>query len=162
MHPNLEITKKLREKVTRLQQTVVGGKVADIQMNTIDGTQVNLSSIKSRFILIDFWASWCGPCRRESEGLNKIYANYSREDFDIYGVSLDDKRDKWIAALEKDNRIWTNVSTLEGFKTPASFDYAVTSLPDNFLIDAEGIILAKNIHGDDLEKFLDVLLTAEN
>ena len=162
VHPNLEITKKLREKVTRLQQTVVGGKVADIQMNTIDGTQVNLSSIKSRFILIDFWASWCGPCRRESEGLNKIYANYSREDFDIYGVSLDDKRDKWIAALEKDNRIWTNVSTLEGFKTPASFDYAVTSLPDNFLIDAEGIILAKNIHGDDLEKFLDVLLTAEN
>jgi thiol-disulfide isomerase/thioredoxin len=161
-HPNLEITNKLREKVTRLQQTVVGGKVADIQMNTVDGTQVNLSAIKSRFILIDFWASWCGPCRRESEGLNKIYAAYSREDFDIYGVSLDDKRDKWIAALEKDNRIWTNVSTLEGFKTPASFDYAVTSLPDNFLIDADGIILAKNIHGEDLEKFLDVLITVEN
>lgn len=159
VHPNLDITTKLREKVTRLQQSEVGGKVADIQMNTVDGTQVNLSSIKAKYILIDFWASWCGPCRRESEGLNKIYANYSREDFDIYGVSLDDKRDKWIAALEKDNRIWNNVSSLEGFKTPASFDYTVTALPDNYLIDANRKIIAKNIHGEELEKLLDSLIT---
>jgi thiol-disulfide isomerase/thioredoxin len=159
VHPNLEITSKLREKVTRLQQTEVGGKVADIHMNTVDGTQVNLSSIKAKYILIDFWASWCGPCRRESDGLNKIYANYSREYFDIYGVSLDDKRDKWIAALEKDNRIWTNVSSLEGFKTTAAFDYTVTALPDNYLIDANRIIIAKNIHGAELEKLLDSLIT---
>jgi thiol-disulfide isomerase/thioredoxin len=158
VHPNLDITSKLREKLTRLQQTEVGGKVADIQMNTVDSTQVNLLSIKAKYILIDFWASWCGPCRRESEGLNKIYANYSREDFDIYGVSLDDKRDKWIAALEKDNRIWTNVSSLEGFKTAAAFDYAVTALPDNYLIDTSGKILAKNIHGEELEKLLDSLI----
>jgi thiol-disulfide isomerase/thioredoxin len=159
VHPNLEITSKLREKVTRLQQTEVGGKVADIHMNTVDGTQVNLSSIKAKYILIDFWASWCGPCRRESDGLNKIYANYSREYFDIYGVSLDDKRDKWVAALEKDNRIWTNVSSLEGFKTAAAFDYTVTALPDNYLIDANRIIIAKNIHGAELEKLLDSLIT---
>ena len=158
-YPNLDITIKLREKLTRLQQSEVGGKVADIQLNTEDGSQVNLSSIKAKYILIDFWASWCGPCRRESEGLNKIYANYSREDFDIYGVSLDDKRDKWIKALEKDNRIWTNVSSLKGFKTAAAFDYTVTALPDNYLIDGDRKIIGKNIHGEELEKLLDSLIT---
>jgi len=160
-HPNLDITRKLREKVTRLQQTAIGGNVADIHMNTVNGTQVNLSSVKAKYILIDFWASWCGPCRRESEGLNSIYANYSRADFDIYGVSLDDKRDKWVAALEKDQRIWTNVSSLERFKTAAAFDYAVTALPDNYLIDVNRKIIAKNIHGEELEKVLDSLIAKD-
>ena len=157
-HPTLEIAKKLREKVTRLQQTAVGGRVADIQMNTADGKQVKLSSIKSKYILIDFWASWCGPCRRESASLNELYSKYSRDDFDIYSVSLDDKEQLWLAAIEKDHRVWTNVSSLERFKTPAAFDYAVTALPDNYLIDENRKIIAKNIHGEKLEKQLSTLL----
>jgi hypothetical protein len=90
--------------------------------------------------------------------LNEIYSSYSRDDFDIYGVSLDDKKELWKAALEKDNRIWTNVSSLERFKTPAAFDYTVTALPHNYLIDVNRKIVAKNIHGDSLKLLLDKLL----
>ncbi len=160
-HPNLEISKKIREKVTRLFQTEIGGQAADIQLPNAEGTQTTLASLKSKFILVDFWASWCGPCRRESAGLNAIYAAYSRDQFDIFGVSLDDKRQKWIDAIQKDNRIWTNVSSLERFKTPAAYDYAVTALPDNYLIDSNRKIIAKNIHGEALDTLIKELLCNE-
>tara|TARA_R110002073_G_scaffold57778_4_gene146684 strand:- start:90031 stop:91170 length:1140 start_codon:yes stop_codon:yes gene_type:complete len=162
-YPNLAISAKLREKVTRLQQTSVGGQAKNIVMNTANGESKSLNSLKAKYILIDFWASWCGPCRTESVSLNELYKKYDREQFDIYGVSLDDKREKWLSAIEKDHRVWTNVSSLELFKTPAAYDYAVTALPGNFLIDANGKIVAKDLHGEDLEIALNSLLsTSEN
>ncbi len=157
-HPNLKISSKLREKVTRLQQTSVGGKAANIEMNTAEGIAVSLVSIHKKYTLIDFWASWCGPCRSESKMLNELYNKYNSKGFEIYGVSLDDKQDKWIKALEKDNRIWTNVSSLEAFKTKAAYDYAVTALPMNYLIDADYKIVGKNLHEDELISLLNTLL----
>ncbi len=157
-NPDLEITKKLREKVSRLQQTSVGGIAPDIEMKTQNGKAIRLSSVQKKYTLIDFWASWCGPCRSESNTLNDLYKKYNAKGFDIYGVSLDDKKNKWLKAIEKDNRIWTNVSSLQGFKTPASYDYAVTALPDNYLIDAKRKIIAKNIHGEKLITLIDSLL----
>ena len=157
-HPNLTISKKIREKVNRLKQTAVGGVVAPIEMPNAAGDLIPLSSITADYILIDFWASWCAPCRREAPKLNELISKFSRKQFDIYGVSLDDKRQRWLDALEKDNRTWTNVSTLERFKTPAAYDYAVTALPDNFLIDKNGKIIAKNLHGQELVDLIDKLV----
>ncbi|MCF6348327.1 MAG: TlpA family protein disulfide reductase [Flavobacteriaceae bacterium] len=161
-HPNLKITAKLREKVTRLQQTSVGGTATNIEMNTADGTIISLYSIHKKYTLIDFWASWCGPCRRESKMLNELYKTYNDKGFEIYGVSLDDKRDKWLKALEKDNRTWTNVSSLQRFKTPAAYDYAVTALPMNYLIDVDYKIVGKNLHEDELINLLEKLMGDEN
>lgn len=157
-YPDLEIAKKLREKVSRLQQTSIGGITPDIEMNTPEGEAIKLSFVQKKYTLIDFWASWCGPCRSESETLNKLYQQYNSKGFEIYGVSLDDKKDKWVNAIQKDDRTWTNVSSLQGFKTPASYDYAVTALPDNYLIDKDRKIIAKNIHGDELIKLISQLI----
>ncbi len=156
--PQMKITQKLREKVKRLQQTSIGGTVAGIEMPNAEGELKALSELQSDYILIDFWASWCGPCRREASKLNDLLSTYSRDQFDIYGVSLDDDRTKWLKALEKDQRHWTNVSTLERFATPAAYDYAVTALPDNFLIDKQGTIIAKNLHGEALQQQLAALI----
>jgi len=114
--------------------------------------------MQKKYTLIDFWASWCGPCRSESNTLNALYEKYNAKGFEIYGVSLDDNKNKWLKAIEKDNRTWTNVSSLQGFKTPASYDYAVTALPDNYLIDANRKIIAKNIHGEELVTLINELL----
>ncbi|MFK5890399.1 MAG: TlpA disulfide reductase family protein [Flavobacteriaceae bacterium] len=157
-HPNLAITKKLREKVTRLQQTSVGGTALEINMNTIEDKKLSLASVNKKYTLIDFWASWCGPCRSESKVLNKLYKKYKAKGFEIYGVSLDDKKDKWLKAIEKDHRIWPNVSSLKGFKTKAAYNYAVTALPMNFLIDTDNNILGKNLHADELEVLLNKLM----
>lgn len=156
-HPNLNVTEKLREKVNRLQQTSVGGIVPDIEIINANGELVSLSSVHNKITLIDFWASWCGPCRSESDILNKLYEKYKEKGFQIYGVSLDTKRDKWINAMEKDHRIWANVSSLEGFKTQAAFDFTVTALPLNFLIDENNKIVGKNLHSEELEVLVDSL-----
>lgn len=157
-HQNLAIAEKLREKITRLQQTSVGGIAPEINMNTAEGEPVALSSINKKYTLVDFWASWCGPCRSESKSLNIIYEKYNKKGFEIFGVSLDSNREKWLKAIEKDHRVWPNVSSLKSFKTKAAYDYAVTALPDNYLIDIDRKIIAKNIHGKELETLLNELL----
>jgi len=159
-HPNLKVGTKLREKITRLQQTSVGGAATNIEMNTAEDIAVSLASMHKKYTLIDFWASWCGPCRSESKMLNELYKTYNKKGFEIYGVSLDDKQDKWIKAMEKDNRIWTNVSSLEAFKTKAAYDYAVTALPMNYLIDTDYKIVGKNLHEDELMMLLDKLFNS--
>ncbi|MEO8934364.1 MAG: TlpA disulfide reductase family protein [Xanthomarina sp.] len=158
-HPGLSVSKKLREKVTRLQQTSIGGRAPGIVMKSYNRNTVSLYSISRKYTLVDFWASWCGPCRRESDVLNALYKKYNKEGFEIYGVSLDTNREQWINALQKDKRIWKNVSSLEGFKTPAAYNYAVTALPMNYLIDNKGKIIAKNLHGEELEKMIEKLMT---
>lgn len=156
-HQKLEVSKRIKEKVETLKNTSMGGKSAEMKMPDKDGKEVALSDMKGKYILIDFWASWCGPCRRESKKIEGLYEKYKDKGFEIYGVSLDTERDLWLKAMEQDKRVWTNVSTLQGFETPASFEYAVTALPAKFIIDSEGKIIAKNLHGDKLKEKVEEL-----
>jgi thiol-disulfide isomerase/thioredoxin len=156
-YPTSEITEKLKSRVKLLEKTSVGGTISNIEMPNSSNEMINLNNIQKKYTLVDFWASWCPPCRTESKLLNSLYSAYNAKGFEIYGISLDSKREKWLNALEKDNRIWTEVSTVKGFKTDISTEYGITALPTNFLIDASGKIIAVNIHGQQLKEKIDEL-----
>lgn len=149
---NLPITEKIKEKVRILTNNSLGGTISEIKMPDKDGKIIPLTSIKAKLILIDFWGSWCAPCRRESGELGDLYQKYKPKGFEIYGVGLESEKEAWLKAIELDKRIWTNASTFEEFETPAAFDYAVTSLPANFLIDEKGKVVGKNLHGKELRE----------
>ena len=157
-HGDIEIAKRLKEKVALLKATSVGGKASTIELPDKEGKLIAMDPSKAKLTLVDFWASWCGPCRRESKTLSTLYEKYRSKGFEIYGVSLDDDKEKWLEASEKDKRVWTDVSNQKAFKTPAALEYSVTALPAKFLIDSEGKIVAKNLSGKDLEEKLEKLL----
>lgn len=156
-YPALNITEKLKDRLQLLEKTSVGGIISGIEMPNSSDEMISLNNIQKKYTLIDFWASWCPPCRTESKLLKSLYDAYNAKGFEIYGISLDSKRENWLNAIEKDKRIWTEVSTVEGFKTKVSFEYGITSLPTNFLIDASGKIIAVNIHGQQLKEKIDEL-----
>ena len=146
-HPTSTITPQLENRIALLKKTAIGNYVSNIEMPSVSNEIIKLNDIKGTVTLIDFWASWCPPCRSESGLLNNLHQTYNAEGFEIYGISLDSKRKRWVDALEKDNRKWENVSTLEGFKTAVAQEFGIRALPTNILINAEGKIIAVNIHG---------------
>ncbi|MNR34251.1 Thiol-disulfide oxidoreductase ResA [compost metagenome] len=115
---------------------------------------VSLSSFKGKYVLLDFWASWCGPCRAENPHVLKAYNKFKDKNFDILAISLDEKKENWLKAVKDDAMPWTQVSDLLGWKNQAAGYYAITAIPQNFLIDPNGVIVAKNLRGDRLEKEL--------
>jgi thiol-disulfide isomerase/thioredoxin len=150
-HPNSAVSKRIQERVAVLKQTSVGGKVADIKMRDGNGKELSLFASKGKYTLIDFWGSWCGPCRREAKILSESYAKYKTKGFEIFAVALESDLKKWNDAKELDKRIWPGVVSLKEFDTPAAFDYGITALPANFLIDSDGKIIAKDLHDEELE-----------
>ncbi|MDG1260147.1 MAG: TlpA disulfide reductase family protein [Flavobacteriales bacterium] len=142
--------------------TNVGEKAPEISMNTPDGKTMNLSDFKGQMVLIDFWASWCGPCRRENPNVVRAYNKYQdakfkdAKGFTVLSVSLDKNADSWNKAISQDNLVWKNhVSDLQGWKNAAAQKYGVSSIPMSFLIDENGVIVAKNLRGQELDRHID-------
>lgn len=146
------------DKITSMKGTTIGYPALNFSQPDVNGKEVSLKSYRGKYVLVDFWASWCGPCRRENPSVVAAYQKYKDKGFDVLGVSLDDNKDKWLAAIQKDNLTWTHVSDLKGWQNAAGKMYGVQSIPFNLLLDKDGKILAKALRGADLEAKLAELL----
>ncbi|WP_400190848.1 redoxin domain-containing protein [Hymenobacter sp. B81] len=160
VQPASRYTKALVEHRARQQATAIGAVAPDIALSGTNGQPVALSSLRGKYVLIDFWASWCGPCRQENPNVVKLYQAYKSKGFEIYGVSLDNSRDKWLKAIEADGLGWTHVSDLKGWQSAAGQQYGIRSIPATVLLDPQGRIIAKNLRGEELEKKVAELLAA--
>lgn len=144
------------ELVDGLKRTAIGALAPGFTQQTPAGKPVSLSDYRGKYVLIDFWASWCGPCRQENPAIINVYNAYKGRNFDIVGISLDDEksRAKWLKAIADDQLPWTQLSDLRGLGNEAAKSYGVQSVPENFLIDPTGKIVASGLHGAALEATL--------
>ncbi|MCC9138114.1 redoxin domain-containing protein [Pontibacter silvestris] len=149
---NSEVGKQYGQALDKLKVTALGATAPDFTQNTPEGKPVKLSDFKGKYVLIDFWASWCGPCRQENPNVVKVYNQYKDKNFTILGVSLDNEkgREAWLKAINDDQLTWTQVSDLQYWRNEVALQYGVQSIPQNFLIDPNGKIIAKNLRGEAL------------
>ena len=155
---NSSYGKNIKKFITLNKDINVGDKFVDFEQVTQQGVNAKLSNLSGNVVLLEFWASWCGPCRHENPALVKTYKAFKNKGFEIFGVSLDDNRDQWLQAIQKDNLTWTNVSELTGPKNSAALMYGISGIPDNFLIDKSGTIIERNLRGEKLRAKLSELL----
>lgn len=155
---NTSYGRNVNRYLTLNRNLKVGDQFVDFEQVNHQGQKIKLSAFKGKVILLEFWAAWCGPCRRENPELVKTYKEFREKGFEILGVSLDENKEHWTQAITTDELIWENVSELNGAKNSAALIYGIFGIPDNFLIDRSGKIIARNLRGEDLKKKLGEVL----
>lgn len=146
--------KNFIEYVEKLKTTAVGQPAPEIALPNPDGQVVSLSSMKGKYVLVDFWAKWCGPCRQENPNVVRVFNKYKDKGFTVFGVSLDRNKEDWLKAIGEDNLTWTHVSDLKFWQSEAAKTYSITAIPFSLLLDPNGVIIAKNLRGAALESKL--------
>ena len=148
----------LNTYLATLKRTAVGQPYIPFTMADSAGNTISVSDyIGQKYLLLDFWASWCAPCREENPNLVRLYNKYNAKGFDIFGVSFDSNRDRWLKAIADDSLTWTHVSDLKGWENAAGKLYGIRSIPSNALLDTNGVIIAKNLRGEELRAKLEEL-----
>lgn len=152
-----EYTQEYAAKLESYSKLAVGSVAPEISLNDPNGKEIKLSSLRGKVVLLDFWASWCGPCRQENPNNVKLYKQYKDKGFEIYGVSLDKNKEDWTKAIMEDQLTWTHVSDLKFWQSEAAAQYKIEAIPATYLLDKEGKILAKNLRGEQLTAYLNKL-----
>jgi peroxiredoxin len=147
---------ELQQQIERLQRTAIGALAPNFSLPDPNGKLVKLSDLRGQYVLVDFWASWCRPCRAENPNVAKAYATYQKQNFTVVSISLDNQagRSAWLKAIQDDGLTWPQVSELRGFNTEVAQHYSISSIPQNFLLDPQGRIVAKNLRGEALSQKL--------
>ncbi|WP_291783437.1 TlpA disulfide reductase family protein [Cecembia sp.] len=153
-YPDFQTVQNLKLRMDEMRALSVGQEAPEISLPDPDGNLVNLSDLRGNYVLIDFWAAWCRPCREENPNVVRLYNQYNDRGFEVFGVSLDRTHDAWVKAIADDELTWTHVSDLKYFNSEAAAIYQINAIPATYLLDPEGKIIAKDLRGPSLENKL--------
>ncbi len=153
-YPNTKMIVSLKQQLDEMRTLAVGQPAPEIALPNPEGEVVKLSDLRGKYVLIDFWAAWCKPCREENPNVVRLYHEYKDQGFEVFGVSLDRTKEAWVQAIEEDGLEWAQVSDLQYFNSEAAATYQINAIPATYMVDPEGKIIAKDLRGPSLENKL--------
>ena len=159
--PDNERVQNFNEQVEKMRVTAIGQTAPEIALPNPEGEVVKLSSLRGNYVLVDFWAKWCRPCRLENPNIVRMYNRFNDQGFEVFGVSLDRNKEDWLQGIEEDNLHWTQVSDLKFWNSEAAQTYGINAIPFALLLDPEGKIIAKNLRGEELERKLEEIFSSK-